>query len=90
MGKIVELAPVDQLFQSPAHPYTEALLSAVALPESQTKEEARFAVWRGGGSRGYAFGMRVSSAFALMLRIGVRRKFPNCARSRQGMRCAVI
>jgi len=28
-GRIVELAPAEQLFTAPAHPYTKALLSAI-------------------------------------------------------------
>jgi len=40
MGKILELAAVEDIFQNPMHPYTQALLSAmpVADPEYQPEE----------------------------------------------------
>lgn len=33
LGNIVELAEVDELFASPGHPYTEALFSAIPVPD---------------------------------------------------------
>lgn len=42
LGKIVELADGDALFDSPAHPYTQALLSAIPVPEPGLKRERIF------------------------------------------------
>ncbi len=33
LGQVTELAPVDQLWAHPRHPYTDALLSAVPIPD---------------------------------------------------------
>lgn len=32
-GRLVEIAPVDHLFDHPRHPYTEALISAMPIPD---------------------------------------------------------
>jgi oligopeptide/dipeptide ABC transporter ATP-binding protein len=40
LGRIVELAPTDALFTGAAHPYTQALISAIPVPDPH-KERAR-------------------------------------------------
>ena len=37
LGNLVEYGPTDRIFQNPLHPYTKALLSAVPVPDPDSK-----------------------------------------------------
>ncbi|MEJ2210899.1 MAG: ABC transporter ATP-binding protein, partial [Anaerolineae bacterium] len=41
LGRIVELADTEDLFSRPKHPYTEALMSAISLPDPHLRDERR-------------------------------------------------
>ena len=39
LGQLVEKAPAEELFANPLHPYTQALLSAIPVPETGKKKQ---------------------------------------------------
>lgn len=39
LGKMVEIAPAEELFTEPRHPYTEALLSAIPIPDPRRQKD---------------------------------------------------
>lgn len=41
LGRIVELTPADQLYKNPRHPYSEALLNAVPIPNPHARKQKR-------------------------------------------------
>lgn len=47
LGKIVELADRDELYENPMHPYTQALLSAVPIPDPKIENQRKRMILEG-------------------------------------------
>ncbi|HJS32987.1 MAG TPA: dipeptide ABC transporter ATP-binding protein [Alphaproteobacteria bacterium] len=39
LGRIVEVAPKEEMFEAPLHPYTQALIDAAPLPDPRTRRQ---------------------------------------------------
>ncbi|SHH26412.1 ABC transporter ATP-binding protein [Tepidibacter thalassicus] len=47
LGKLVEIAESDELYEKPSHPYTQALLSAIPLPDPKAARENKRVILEG-------------------------------------------
>ena len=47
LGRIVETADADELYESPIHPYTQSLLSAVPIPDPKIAKSSQRIILEG-------------------------------------------
>ena len=47
LGSVVEVAPSEQLYDAPAHPYTRSLLSAIPVPDPEVEDRRERILLRG-------------------------------------------
>ncbi|MFA9397383.1 MAG: ABC transporter ATP-binding protein [Clostridiaceae bacterium] len=47
LGKLVEIAESDDLYDNPAHPYTQALLTAIPIPDPDIKDKKKRIILEG-------------------------------------------
>ncbi|PRZ41017.1 oligopeptide transport system ATP-binding protein [Antricoccus suffuscus] len=47
LGKIIEIAETDELFDKPSHPYTQALLSAIPIPDPRLEKARQRIILKG-------------------------------------------
>jgi oligopeptide/dipeptide ABC transporter ATP-binding protein len=80
LGRAVEVAAVERLYESPEHPYTRALLAAVPVPDpGRERSRVRAPL---GGEPPSAFEMPSGCAFRTRCAYAVAR----CAEERPGLR----
>ncbi len=53
-GNMVELAPADELFKNPLHPYTKSLLSAVPLPDPNYEKQRKRGIYEAQSAHDYS------------------------------------
>jgi len=46
-GRVVELAPTEELFKTPLHPYTKSLLSAIPIPDPRLEKNKKLIIYTG-------------------------------------------
>jgi oligopeptide/dipeptide ABC transporter ATP-binding protein len=47
LGKLMELAPRDELYENPLHPYSQALLSAVPVADPEVEAKRKRTILQG-------------------------------------------
>ena len=80
LGRIVEMAESDELFDNPMHPYTQALLSAVPVPDPGVEARRQFRPPR---ARCPVRSIRRRAACSIR---AARRRSSNCKKARPELR----